>query len=207
MFAYCTNNPVTFSDPTGEIGILWWLSLIAMGASVVGGLTGCSAETEPQTIYNAAPLTEEEMRTGSFNCYNTDCFGVAIGKKTCLDIPGYQRGDDAMTVFGLMQDALGQENVRLLDSIDSPIHDNEYRILLMCGADDYHFMRQLSNGEWYNKSGEHPGWILQPEHYFLLTADEWRELSEAYMASEPEKYPIKYNGGSIVIAINRGWCE
>lgn len=43
--------------------------------------------------------------------------------------------------------------MRIIDSYDSPIESNEYRIALRTGEDDYHFMIQHSDGSWSHKPG------------------------------------------------------
>ena len=49
MFAYCGNNPVMYSDPTGEVGILFWsfvaVTVISAGANAFSTwMNGGSAE-------------------------------------------------------------------------------------------------------------------------------------------------------------------
>lgn len=44
-------------------------------------------------------------------------------------------------------------SMRTIDSYDSPIESNEYRIALRTGKEDYHFMVQHNDGSWSHKPG------------------------------------------------------
>ena len=45
------------------------------------------------------------------------------------------------------------KSMRIIDSYDSPIESNEYRIALRTSKEDYHFMVQHNDGSWSHKPG------------------------------------------------------
>ena len=59
-----------------------------------------------------------------------------------------------------------EKNVRELKSINDPIGDDEFRVAIKCGLTDFHFIRQLDDGTWYNKTGDAVG-VPIPVEYVL----------------------------------------
>ena len=51
-------------------------------------------------------------------------------------------------------------SMRIIDSYDSPINPNEYRIALRSGEADYHFMLQHSDGSWSHKPSSLPSRLI-----------------------------------------------
>jgi len=51
LYAYCSNNPVNYSDPTGEIAFL--LAAIIAGALLGGTIGGISAYNNGTDIFKA----------------------------------------------------------------------------------------------------------------------------------------------------------
>ena len=148
MFAYCNNNPVCFSDPTGRS--LW--SIVIAVAAFSLALTGCASEPEPEFDYSIVP--DLDVNTAHHSSYN--CFGNAIGKEMLGAPPGYTEGDSTRKTFQAVKDFLGHDNVRELSAIDDPINSDEYMVAMKCGPTDFHFIRLTENG-WYNKSGTEQG--------------------------------------------------
>jgi RHS repeat-associated protein len=148
MFAYCNNNPVNLTDPSGHFGAA---AAIIASAIVAITLSGCSKQ--PSSNVGAAKKYEESTST-KYNCY-----AYALGEKDWRYVGGRP---DAVTDFDVdsvalmvMDDVkkLGR-SIRPLESYDSPIDSNEYRIALRTGVEDYHFMVQNSDGSWSHKPGQ-----------------------------------------------------
>ena len=146
MFAYCNNNPVSNSDPSGH----WLVEAIAAVAIVTGLLlSGCSANQ-----YGAAKRYKETS-SPNFNCY-----AYALRETEWRYVGGYP---EAVTDYNVenvaamvMDDVKASgRSIRPLESFDSPIEQNEYRIALRTGVEDYHFMIQHSDGSWSHK----PSWL------------------------------------------------
>ena len=147
MYAYCNNNPVMYVDPTGEVG---WLAiaLVVVVAAVV--LTSCSSEPTPDV-----GAAEEYVYSDSTD-YN--CYAHAIGETEWKCVGG---SPDAVKDFDVdnvaemvLSDAQKDgRTMRIIDSYDSPIASNEYRIALRTGDADYHFMVQHNDGSWSHKPG------------------------------------------------------
>ena len=83
MFAYCNNNPVCFSDPTGRS---FW-GIVATVAALILAVTGCASEPEPEFDYSIVP--DLDVNTADHLSYN--CFGNAIGKEMIGDPPDIPR--------------------------------------------------------------------------------------------------------------------
>ncbi|MBQ3229787.1 MAG: hypothetical protein IJB49_02085, partial [Clostridia bacterium] len=146
MFAYCNNSPVAFADATGMAFYLNIIVGLAPGPDrpvervKSGGKVGC-----------AKPYISDDST--DYNCY-----AYALGEKSWKYV-----GGDAESVTDFNVDSVKQmvledaerdgRRVRLIDSYDSPIRSNEYRIALRTGKDDYHFMIQHSDGSWSHKPG------------------------------------------------------
>lgn len=104
----------------------------------------------------------DEWKGKSFNCY-------AYALRICLDLgrwstrirPGFvSRGEKnhyenteecLLKHFQEDCEALGLELSQT--SIDESIGDNEYKIAVYIAYDDFHFVRQDSNGQWSQKRG------------------------------------------------------
>ena len=147
MFAYCNNNPVNLTDPSGHFG-----AAAAIIASAIVAITLSACSKQPSSNVGAAKKYEESMST-NFNCY-----AYALGETEWRYVGGRP---DAVTDFDVdsvalmvMDDVkkLGR-SIRPLESYDSPIDSNEYRIALRTGVEDYHFMVQNSDGSWSHKPG------------------------------------------------------
>ena len=65
--------------------------------------------------------------------------------------------------------------MRIIDSYDSPINENEYRIALRTalrpGSEDYHFMLQHSDGSWSHKPGTLPSRLIDGDNPSEITWD------------------------------------
>ena len=192
MFAYCNNNPVCFSDPTGRS---FW-GIVATVAALILAVTGCASEPEPEFDYSIVP--DLDVNTADHFSYN--CFGNAIGKEMIGDPPGYTKGDSTRKTFQAVKDFLGHDNVRELSSIDDPINSDEYMVAMKCGPTDYHFIRSTGNG-WYNKSGTAPG-LYVPQS--VVTSAIWHPM---YMENGQVVVvdDAKYDDETIYFAVKIGW--
>ena len=169
MFAYCGNNPIFRSDPSGHFGLAT-LPLIVSTDIVDAAITllVCCASSlqETRAIVACVPslldYDENEMSSLSDKSYN--CVGNGLGKKiNCCYLPGYTPGMSTRQAFGLIQELVGKENIRELKSINDEIGEDEFRGAFRCGPTDLHFIRQLGNGQWYNKSGTTHGLPIPAE--------------------------------------------
>lgn len=200
MFAYCLNNPTNTVDPTGTIG---WEIIIPIIIGLIPLLSGCEDNTES---YGAAGAYEYSS-SPKYNCY-----AHALG----LDEWKYVGGSpDAVKDFSV--DKVGDMveadilsmgwSIRPLESYDSPIGENEFRIALATGPSDYHFMVQHSDGTWSHKPGFGPtrqingdnpscvSWDMPIVNTQLLSMGIYREVAV---------YEGYYNDGPVYYAISKG---
>lgn len=201
MFAYCGNNPVTRIDVAGELFGLIIAAVVAVVA--VATLTSCSSKAdspsksdEPRKDLADAP--DLNVDTASPDSYN--CYGNGIGKQIIADPTGYVTGDSTRKTFEAVKKDLGINNVRELSSIDDPIGDDEFKVAMKCGPNDYHFIRLTTNG-WYNKSGWIYGglYISQDD----VTQDFWPAraiINGKYYEGAPY-----YTYETIYFAVKIGW--
>ena len=197
MFAYCGNNPVNFVDTSGQF-FLTALIVTAVVATCAIVLTGCSA-AKPRGDLAAAPnLNTDTAPPKSYNCY-----GNGIGKQINTDPSGYNVGDSTAKTFeAVKKDLGGSKNVRKLDSINSPVGDDEFKLAMKCGPFDYHFIR-LDDKGWYNKSGLAPGLYI-PQN--LVAGDIWVPIWE-YNGKIYYNTSTYYNYETIYFAVKVGWYE
>ena len=145
MFAYCGNNPVMYTDPSGQS----WLAL-AFISVITLVISGCTAQ--PESNYGAAsPYTPSDST--DYNCY-----AYALGEKEWKYVGGRPSAVKDFSVDNVAQQVLDDakedgRSMRIIDSFDSPIESNEYRIALRTGEADYHFMVQHNDGSWSHKPG------------------------------------------------------
>ena len=143
MFAYCGNNPVMRADPRGTSFEDTFLFYIKQIIHVVLAIV-CPSEYGAATPY---------VPSDSIEYF---CVGHALNE------PEYKAiGKDIITDFStdnikglLISDAIDYGwGIREIDSYDSPIASDEYRIALRTSTKDYHFMVQHSDGSWSHKPG------------------------------------------------------
>ena len=162
MFAYCGNNPVNCADPTGHF---WGVAFVVAICAVV--LAGCSSNE-----VGVAPEYKQISESNSDRSKNPNCYSYAIGYYDQSYNPGdFSKPFTDFTVDAVAEavksdlEALGR-NCRPINSYNSPIADNEYRIALRVSEPkfimtpkglqfdwDYHFMVQTSTGNWAEKHG------------------------------------------------------
>ena len=146
MFAYCLSNPVNYADPQGNIAVnpLNIPLVITVIREVLAALRSIN--------YGAAsPYTP----SGSTE-YN--CYAYALGEtqwKYVGGTPDTVKDFDVDNVANMVLNDAEKDgrSIRIIDSYDSPIGSNEYRIALRTGQEDYHFMMQHSDGSWSHKPG------------------------------------------------------
>jgi len=110
MFAYCQNNPVGYMDSNGN------RCVSVVNADFLGG----KAEeiSKPRADLVSAPDLDVETE----KAYKYNCYGNAISKVVLTSPTGYKRGDSAQATYEAVVKDLGKNNVRILESIDSPIN-------------------------------------------------------------------------------------
>jgi hypothetical protein len=154
--------------------------------------------TAPRKDLVAAP--DLDIATASRYSYN--CYGNGIGKQIRANPTGYVKGDSTAKTYEAVKDDLGQQNVRPLTSIDDAIGDDEFKVAIKCGPDDYHFIRLDGRG-WYNKSGTMQGLYIDKN---LVAADIWYPLwlENGMVASSGDLY---YNDETIFFAVKKDWYK
>jgi len=198
MFAYCLNNPVNMMDSTGEfsIGIAVKRAVLELAAAA-RSFTG---EPNPDLV-NAPDLDIDTATEDSYNCY-----GNALGKQTVTDPVGYNHGDSTRETFELVVRDLGKENIRELDSINSPIFEDEYMVALKCGPYDYHFI-PFDGERWYDKPGRNTGFYVDQS---FIEAEIWYTwyMEEGTVKSADLKWGyLYYDDETIYFAVKVGWDE
>ena len=172
-FAYCLNNPIVRIDPSGNLSIL---SILAIAAAIAA-LSGCSSKSDKAGSSAPAPsdfrLYSSGTGPGKHNCYSYafDLAFVADPGDFAYKCAGNEfKTTGAMYASSnyytvnqvaeyVMADATELKlNVRIIDN-PSEINSSEYCVALKVTTDpgreytEYHFMYQLSNGEWAEKFG------------------------------------------------------
>lgn len=157
VFAYCNNNPVMHTDPTGEA-----LRIISkLLNAIVKVITAIKKVFIKEVSYGAAkPFTGDKRP-------NVNCYAYAIG----VDEARNPNNNPNITDFSLsniielveldFKTKLKPRKIRQLKNIDSKIESDEYRIALRTGShiingkleEDYHFMVQHDDGSWSHKPG------------------------------------------------------
>lgn len=201
MFAYCENNPVCCSDPTGHSLIAAIVVGVIMIASAVA-LSGCAKKanngtTARKDLAKAPNLNVKKAKPKQYNCY-----GNGIGKQIFTNPSGYVAGDSTRKTFEAVKRDLGKNNVRELANINAPIENNEFKVALKCGPFDYHFIRQDSVG-WYNKSGEMPGLYIEQS---LVECGKWYPMFMVDGIPFTD-HRIYYDDETIYFAVRIGWDE
>ena len=197
MFAYCGNNPIVFSDDAGTFSVLDIIHKIKV--------------TVARAIVAGAPslLNYDENELSSLDCFSYNCAGNGLGKQ--IDfwfVPDYTEGMTTRQAYGIIQEIVGKDNIRELESINDIIDETEFRGAFRCGPSDLHFIRQLSNGQWYNKSGTAPGLVIPVEVVTNGIDDTglwyalWMEDGRAYFS--PEVY---YDDETIYYALKKDWWK
>ena len=188
LYTYCGNNAINRLDSTGKA---WRLAILLLSTLL---LTGCSLQT-------LASANDLDIATADPSTYN--CYGNALGKQIVANPTGYVRGEPTRTTFERVKDDVGEDFVRELEAIDSPIADDETLVALRCGPMDYHFIRFDGNG-WFNKSGTTKGVYISQE---AVTSSIWYATYE-YNGKTIVAKEYYYDDPEIIyFAVKEGWDE
>ena len=193
MFAYCGNNPVMRADPSGD-------SWVIIPIFIAIFLSGCSDsddfESYQKNILEAPGIDVAEDDPQLYNC-----FGNALGKYINEDPFGFAIGNTTKDVYLLVQKTVGKEYIRPLESINSPIDSDEYRVALKCGPSGYHFIRQDETG-WVNKAGAEYLSV-----YVSATYVDGPSWGGVYMFNGKVEYEEAacYTSPTFYFAIKKGW--
>ena len=153
------------SDPTGEF---WWVIPVVVIALC---LSGCSSEN----TVGAAPDYVKIGPSDGNRDKNPNCYSYVLGDYTMSHDPGDFSMSFTDYSVSSVADAVERDmkalnrGCRRIESYDSPIRSNEYRIALRVSqleqintpygpipdflGWDYHFMVQTSSGLWAEKRG------------------------------------------------------
>ena len=203
MYAYCSNNPIMYTDPSGTSIITIIVAGVIIGL-VVLSLSSCSDPDipEPEGELSTGVGAAQKYRYSDGNTTDPqNCYTYAINMKGSFD-PGSQSRtkpaadndvDAVATAVIADLNSLGR-SARIIDGPNDPIYDNEYRIALRVGTNpfqyvgniplyDYHFMVQTATGQWAEKHGTEGTSILHPHG---LTPDDltWTLYGEEYYDSK-----------------------
>lgn len=156
MFAYCNNNSTNMEDYTGLCH--GYANNPNLNSSYSGvrygyncGSYGVHAR-RPKSYFGAASSYSHSDST-DYNCY-----AYALGENQWKYVggsPDAVKDFDVNNVAGmvLLDAQKDGRAMRVINSHNSLIGSNEYRIALRTGVADYHFMVQHSNGSWSHKPG------------------------------------------------------
>ena len=198
MFAYCGNNPVNCMDPSGRS---WVAVLIVVLCCIF--LTGCDSQPRQDLAEANSLLGKGADELSALDRKSYNCYGNGIAKQINADPTGYKPGDSTLKTFeAVKKDLGGDKYVRKLDSIYDPIGEDEFRVALKCGLVDYHFIRQLDDGTWYNKSGNGTGVVI-PEEY-VINGPYGDGAWWGYTAEQGISLP-RYTYETIYFAVRVGW--
>ena len=154
LFSYCGNSVISYIDPDGLFAIQGLL-LAGMLVACTLLLSGCAAKTDYGAASPYKPTTSIE-----YNCY-----AYALGETEWKFVGGREGAVQDFSVENVAQMVLDDAKadgraMRIIDSYDSPINANEYRIALRTGDADYHFMLQHSDGSWSHKPSFLPSRLI-----------------------------------------------
>ena len=154
LFSYCGNSVISYIDPDGLFAIQGLL-LAGMLVACTLLLSGCAAKTDYGAASPYKPTTSIE-----YNCY-----AYALGETEWKFVGGREGAVQDFSVGNVAQMVLDDAKadgraMRIIDSYDSPINANEYRIALRTGDADYHFMLQHSDGSWSHKPSFLPSRLI-----------------------------------------------
>ena len=203
MFAYCLNNPANYADPTGCFGLGILIPVIVCLLPLLSGCLATDYGPRGDLVEASSLLGKSAEELSALDRCSYNCYGNAIGKQVYADPTGYHPGDSTRDTFNaVVNDLGGSAYIRELTSIDDPIADDEYRVAMKCGPTDYHFIRQLDDGTWYNKSGNDVGFIVSSSYVAtgLNGKGNWFYL----FADNSIDYPV-YTYETIYFAIKKGW--
>ena len=97
--------------------------------------------------------------------------------------------------------------MRIINSYNSPIEDNEYRIALRTGEADYHFMVQHNDGTWSHKPGFLPTRLITGENPSVIPWDAptyvMYMLYDQMIIVETDPVPNYYNSKTIYFAVSK----
>ena len=154
LFSYCGNSVISYIDPDGLFAIQGLL-LAGMLVACTLLLSGCAAKTDYGAASPYKPTTSIE-----YNCY-----AYALGETEWKFVGGREGAVQDFSVENVAQMVLDDAKadgraMRIIDSYDSPINANEYKIALRTGDADYHFMLQHSDGSWSHKPSSLPSRLI-----------------------------------------------
>ena len=154
LFSYCGNSVISYMDPAGLFAIQGLL-LAGVLAACTLLLSGCAAKTDYGEASTYKPTTSTK-----YNCY-----AYALGETEWKYVGGSPDAVQDFSVENVAQMVLDDAKVdgrsmRIIDSYDSPINPNEYRIALRTGEADCHFMLQHSDGSWSHKPSSLPSRLI-----------------------------------------------
>ena len=201
MYAYCGNNPVNRTDPDGHF---WITALITLAATAcMALLTSCSSTSDN---YGAAsPYVPSDSQ--EYNCY-----AYVLGERTWRYVGGRSgavKDYDVDKVAQTVLDDLQKEgrSARIIDSYDSEIKSNEYRIALRTGKNDYHFMVQHNDGSWSHKPGICETRLIDGANPSVVSWDlpqiNRRQYYMYGVVKEVGYVPNYYNSKTVYLAITR----
>ena len=150
LFSYCGNSVISYMDPAGLFAIQ---GLLLAACTLL--LSGCAAKTDYGEASTYKPTTSTK-----YNCY-----AYALGETEWKYVGGSPDAVQDFSVENVAQMVLDDakadgRSMRIIDSYDSPINPNEYRIALRTSEADYHFMLQHSDGSWSHKSSSLPSRLI-----------------------------------------------
>ena len=199
MFAYCQNDPINMSDSDGKMPVRNRMLLMTDAGSYSNGKP---CPVNPRLASAPSLLGKSADELSRIERYTYNCYGNGIGKQILDDPTGYVPGESTLTTYcRVVKDLGGSHNVRKLKSIDDPIRKDEFRVAMKCGQIDYHFIRQLEDGTWYNKSGRTIGTYATVED---VMANTWTSI---YMKNDERRYGDigLYTYETIYFAVRIGW--
>ena len=152
MFAYCGNNPICNSDPSGFL----WVEIIAVAIVIACCLVSCSSDVNTN-CYAYALRKDTDPETGESQKLAVDP-GDFSTKNYANDILMYSPGRAALELSELVEKdakALGYY-CEIVYSIENytPKEGNWLIALAYCPEPsglDYHFWRQEADGSWTHK--------------------------------------------------------
>lgn len=167
-------------------------------------LSGCSAKSKIDAGA-ASPYIPSDST--DFNCY-----AYALGEKQWKYVGGSQSAVKDFSVDSVAKMVLDDaqrdgRSMRIIDSYDSPIAQNEYRIALRTGEIDYHFMVQHSDGSWSHKPGFLSTRLIDGANPSVIAWDAPQInsffLSEFGIIKEVDPIPNYYDSATIYFAVSK----
>ena len=131
MFAYCGNNPVMYSDPTGEFAIETVFGAIVF-STVVGALLGATLSTVDTLMFNEDPTWQEVVGSAVSGMISGGLMG---GATAAMTLAGGGLSYGAVVLYHAIAGSVGSFIGSLTESAISGEDMSTWEVYIRAGVD------------------------------------------------------------------------